>query len=69
MKQTNKKLPKWLKNNAEIAILLLGWAIVVGATLVIADKTANNAEKQESVKHSIVNRNALYNDTINQRVR
>lgn len=69
MKQTNKKLPKWLENNAELAILLLGWAIVVGATLVIADKTANNAEKQESVKHSIVNRNALYNDAINQRVR
>ena len=69
MKQTNKKLPKWLKNNAEIAILLLGWAIVVGATLVIADKTANNAEKLESVRQNVINRNAAYNDTINQRVR
>jgi len=69
MKQTTKKIPKWLENKAELAILLLGWVIIVGVPVTLAGKTVKDAEKLESVRQNVINRNAVYNDTINQHVR
>ena len=69
MKQTDKKLPKWLENKVELVILLLGWVIIVGGPVTLAGKTVKDAEKLESVRQNVINRNAVYNDTINQRVR
>lgn len=50
-------------------ILLLGWVIIVGGPVTLAGKTVKDAEKLESVRQDVINRNAVYNDTINQHVR